>query len=103
MFRKEGLILIYGPPFLFQVFANGPRQTGVGKMVQAVGFLRQITSRQLVLPLCARLNPLQFMLNGKVYGLIITGFKMQKIMVFDCAPVAPIERFGADEIQMPRQ
>ena len=90
-------------PFLLKIFPNSPRQTRMGKVMQAVGLHRQIAPRQFMLPLRPRLNPRQLVLNGKIYRLIIAGFKMQEIMVLARPPIAPIERLGADEIQAPRQ
>ena len=102
MFRKEGLILIYSAPFLFQVFPNRAGQSWVGEMVQAVSFYRQVTPRQFVLPLRPGFNPHQLVLNGKVYGLIITGVKMQEIMMLARPPIAAVERLRPNEIQRPR-
>ncbi len=101
--RKQGLVLVNGPAFLLEVFPNGPRQARMGEVVQAVGLHRQIAPRQLVLSLRPGLNPLQLVLNGKIYRLIIAGFEMQEIMVLARPPIAPIKRLRSNESSGPRQ
>ena len=70
--------------------------------MQAVGDLRNIAARQLMLTLCAGFDASKAMRDGKVDGLIIAGLEMEKCVVLQGSPIAPIKRVPADEVQRAR-
>ena len=66
--------------------------------MRGIGGLRQIAARQLVLALGAGLDARELVGDRVVDGLIVAQLEMQERMVLDGAPVAAIDRVGADEI-----
>src|ERR1700754_4889948 len=51
---------------------------------------------KLIAPAMAR--PLRLAMTSRMSDLMVANLEMQEGVVFDAAPVAAIERFGADEI-----
>src|SRR5690606_13316368 len=60
---------------------------------------RQITARELVLPLRAGLDRGQAMGNRIVDGLVIAKLEMQGAMVLDASPIAAVNGVGSKEVQ----
>ena len=63
---------------------------------------RQVAARELVLALGASFDPPQAVRDRVVDRLIVADLEMQKRVMLDRAPVAAIERIGADEINRAR-
>ena len=59
---------------------------------------RQITAGKLVLALGACLDAGELVVNRELDGLVVADLEMQELVVLDGAPVAAVERLGADEI-----
>src|SRR5947199_901492 len=81
-----------------QIIGDGTPQGRIGDMVGRIGHDRNIASRNLVLALRPGFHSGKPMRNRIVDRLIITEFEMQERVVFDGAPVASIERMGAEEM-----
>src|SRR5580698_1744092 len=81
-----------------QIVRKRAPKIGIGDVVRGESSLRQISPRDLVLPLRAGLNRLQATADRKVDGLIIADFEMQERMMFDRTPVAAEQGVGADEV-----
>ena len=60
--------------------------------------VRQVAAREFVLALRAGFDPLEPVCDRIVDRLVVAELEMQKRMVLDRAPIAAIERVGADEI-----
>jgi hypothetical protein len=71
----------------------------IGNVVRRPGLHRLIAARQLVLPLRARFHAGEAHGDGRIDGLIIAQLEMQEGLVDQTAPIAAIERVGADEVE----
>ena len=65
----------------------------------AVGRHRQVAAGELVRALRARLDTREPSRNGEVDGLVVADLEMQAGVLLERAPIAAIERVGADEVQ----
>src|SRR5688572_5223512 len=74
----------------------------MSQVMQTVGGMRKIATRELVLPLCACLNALESVGDGIFDSLIVAGLEMQVRVMLDGAPIAAVKRIAADEVQRPR-
>src|ERR1700722_17552096 len=81
-----------------EIIRDRAAQIGVGDIMRRISGLRQVTARDLVFSLRARLDRLQAALNGEIDRLVIADLEMQERMMLDRAPVAAEQRIGADEI-----
>ena len=73
----------------------------MGDVMHRMGGDGQVAARQLVLALCAGLDPLQPLRKRKIDRLMVADLEMQEGMVLDAAPVAAVERVAADEVDAP--
>src|SRR4029079_14228340 len=67
--------------------------------MHAVGLNREIAAGELMGALGAGLDPGEAMLNGVVDSLVVADLEMQTGMLLDGAPIAAIERIGANEVE----
>ena len=86
-----------------EVVGDGAAQGGVGEVVGGIGGDGAVAARQLVLALRAGLDALQAARDREVDGLVVADLEMQERMVLDAAPVAAVERVGADEVERARR
>src|SRR6266403_1020111 len=84
--------------FMSEIIRYRAAQIGIGDVMRGIGGLREISARDLVLALRARFDCFQTAPDRKVDSLVIADLEMQKRVMFDRAPVAAKQRFGADEI-----
>src|SRR5262245_34137672 len=73
-------------------------ETRMGNVMRGLRGYGHIAARELVLSLRARLDPFQLPVDGEIDRLVIADLEMQEGMVLDAAPVAAVERIGADEV-----
>src|SRR5216684_1181152 len=81
-----------------QIVGDGAPQGRIGDMMGRIGHDRNIAPRDLVLALRPGFDPGKPMRNRIFDGLIITQLKVEERVMLDGAPMASIERMGADEI-----
>src|SRR5260370_38426697 len=81
-----------------QKVGDGAPQGRIGDMMGRIGHDGNIAPRDLVLALRPGFDPGKPMRNRIFDGLIITQLEMEERVMLDGAPMAPIERMGADEI-----
>ena len=67
----------------------------------AIGRHGQIAAGELVRALRAGLDARELVRNGEVDGLVVADLEMQAGVLLERAPIAAIERVGADEVQRP--
>src|SRR5215471_2704856 len=66
--------------------------------MRRIGAVREVAARELVLALRAGLHALEPARDGVFDGLVVAELEMQERVVLDRAPIASVERLGADEI-----
>ena len=81
-----------------EIVGDGPAQSRIGNVMRRIGGVGQVAARELVLALGPGLDPLQPVCDRVVDGLIVADLEMQERVVLDRAPIAAVERIGADEI-----
>src|SRR6185295_17984835 len=84
-----------------QVIGDCAAQAGIPDPMGTVGRHRPIPAGELVRALRAGLDARQLMRNGEVDGLVVADLKVQAGMLLERAPIAAVERVGADKIERP--
>ena len=85
--------------FFIEVALHRRAESGVADEVSAVGGLGQVPPGNFVSALGAGLHPVEAAVDGKIDGLVVADFKVQEGVVFGAAPVAPIQRMRANEVE----
>src|SRR5450759_4971919 len=85
-------------PLAREILGYRPPQRRIGDEMRGIGGHRQVAARQLVLALGAGLDARQSVGDRVFDGLIVAQLEMQKRMVLDGAPVAPVDRIDPEKI-----
>jgi hypothetical protein len=88
-----------GQALALEIIGDGAAKPGVSDPMGAVGLDGKITAGELVRALGAGFDARELALYGKVDGLIVADLEMQARVLLERAPIAAIERVGADKIQ----
>ena len=83
---------------VFEVIRHRGREPAIRDVVDRIGGNRPVASGQLVFALGARFDARKTALQGEIDGLVVADLEMQERMFLDGAPVAPVERVVADEV-----
>ena len=87
------------PALALEIVGDGAAEAGIGDPVGRVGRGRPVAARELVLALRAGLDARQAVGDGPIDRLVVAELEMQERLLLDRAPVAAVERVGADEIE----
>src|SRR5262245_42422096 len=82
-----------------EIVGDGPAESRVGEPVGGVGDRRAIAAGDLVLALRTGFHPLEAVADPPLDRLVVAELEMQERMVLDRAPIAPVERVRADEVE----
>jgi hypothetical protein len=89
-------------PLALEIIGDSAAQRRIGNVVGAVGLDWQITSGELVCPLGSGFYAREVVRDRELDGLVVADLEMKIGMLLDRAPIAAIERVGADEVKRPR-
>ena len=78
---------------------DGAAQAQIPDPMGAVGPHRQIAAGKFVLALCACFDAGELVLNGEVDRLVVADLEMKAGMLLERAPIAAVQRIGADEVE----
>ena len=87
------------PGLVDEITRDRVSQALVGDPMVGIGRHRQVAARQLVRALGAGLDALQAARDRVVDGAVVAGLEMQEAVLLDTAPVAPVERVRAGEVE----
>ena len=103
MFGQHGHLRAHAGALLLQEMGDGcVAQSKMCDPVRAFHLHRQIATLNLMLALRSGLDPFQSMGDGEIDRLVIAGLEMQEFEIRAAAPVAAIERVGAQQVQCAR-
>ena len=82
-----------------EIVGDRAAQARIGDVVRRIGGDRQVAARELVLALGAGLDAGELVRDRELDRLVVAELEMQERVVLDRAPVAAIQRVGADEVE----
>ena len=85
-------------PLCLQIVRDGAAEIRIGDVVRGVSRGRQIAERELVRALRTSLDALQPVAKREVDRLVIADLEVHACVLFDRAPIAPVERVGTPEV-----
>ena len=86
-------------PLAFEIVRDGAAKTCVGDVVRRMRRRRHVAARELVRALRAGLDAFEPVRQREIDRLVVADLEMQAGMLLDRAPIAAVERVGADQVQ----
>src|SRR5690606_9335515 len=98
---EEQLVLRDALALALEELGHRGAEAGVGDPVHRPGLDRLVAAGELVPALRPGLDPGEPALDGEIDCLIVAQLEMEEGPVDEAAPVAAVERVGADEVERP--
>src|SRR6516165_3190770 len=89
---EEGDLARYGQALALEKVGDGAAKRGIGNVVGAIGFHRQITAGKLMCTLGAGLDASELLGDGKLDSLVVADLEVEVGVVLDTSPIAAVER-----------